>query len=101
MLNKTVQIDGHTVAVDVEQTRTGYKVKLTSHDKKLATGLGIAPHVIEAILNHVSGHRAGVAGTYNRSTYALEKLRALQQWAEHFLAIVEDRDTIVLPLKRA
>jgi len=76
-------------------------VKLTSHDKKLATGLGIAPHVIEAILNHVSGHRAGVAGTYNRSTYALEKLRALQQWAEHFLAIVEDRDTIVLPLKRA
>ena len=38
-----------------------------------ATGmadLGIQPHVIEAVLNHVSGHKAGVAGIYNRSTYA-------------------------------
>ena len=24
--------------------------------------LGIAPHIVEAVLNHVSGHRAGVAG---------------------------------------
>src|SRR5262249_44151720 len=32
-------------------------------------GLGVLPHVIEAILNHVSGHKAGVAGIYNRSTY--------------------------------
>ena len=24
--------------------------------------LGVQPHVIEAILNHVSGHKAGVAG---------------------------------------
>ena len=30
--------------------------------------LGVAPRVIEAILNHVSGDKAGVAGIYNRST---------------------------------
>ena len=30
-------------------------------------------HVIEAILNHVSGHKAGRAQVYNRSTYEKEK----------------------------
>ena len=35
--------------------------------------LGVAPHVVEAVVNHVSGHKAGVAGVYNRSTYATEK----------------------------
>jgi integrase len=45
------------------------------HDirRSVATGLaelGVLPHVIEAVLNHVSGHRAGVAGIYNRATYA-------------------------------
>ena len=36
----------------------------------VATGLadaGVAPHIVEQILNHQSGHRAGVAGTYNKS----------------------------------
>jgi integrase len=32
--------------------------------------LGVQPHVIEAVLNHVSGHQAGVAGIYNRVLYA-------------------------------
>ena len=36
--------------------------KLTARDKEFARGLGILPHVVEAILNHVSGHKAGVAG---------------------------------------
>lgn len=45
--------------------------------------LGVLPHVVEAILNHVSGHRAGVAGIYNRATYAAEKRAALDLWAMH------------------
>ena len=44
---------------------------------------GVLPHVIEAVLNHVSGHRAGVAGVYNRAIYSEEKRQALQRWAEH------------------
>ena len=32
--------------------------------------IGVQPHVIEAVLNHVSGHKGGVAGIYNRSIYA-------------------------------
>jgi integrase len=75
--------------------------KLTGRDKKLASGLGTAPHVVEAILNHISGHKAGVAGVYNKSSYALEKRQALEQWAEYLLAIVGNRAAKVLPLKRA
>jgi len=35
----------------------------------MADKLGVLPHIIEAVLNHVSGHRAGVAGVYNRAKY--------------------------------
>jgi integrase len=61
--------------------------------------LGIPPHIIEAILNHVSGHKAGVAGIYNRSTYAAEKESALGRWAELLQAIVGHGERIVA-LKR-
>jgi integrase len=43
--------------------------------------IGIQPHIIEAVLNHISGHRAGVAGIYNRATYDAEKKTALDRWA--------------------
>jgi Phage integrase family len=75
--------------------------KLSGRDKELASGLGIAPHVVEAVANRISGFKSGVAGVYNRSTYALEKRRALEQWAEHLLAIVEERPPVVVPMKRA
>jgi hypothetical protein len=52
------------------------------------------------VLNHVSGFRAGVAGTYNRSTYAREKKTALDLWANRLMAIVEDRVSNVTPLRR-
>ena len=49
--------------------------------------LGVLPHVVEAILNHISGHKAGVAGIYNRAIYAPEKRAALQKWADHIAAL--------------
>jgi integrase len=45
--------------------------------------LGILPHIVEAILNHVSGHRAGVAGVYQRAKYEQPMRAALQRWADH------------------
>ena len=44
---------------------------------------GVLPHVIEAVLNHVSGHKSGVAGIYNRSTYEKEKREALDTLASY------------------
>jgi integrase len=65
----------------------------TLHDlrRSAATGManiGIEPHIVEAVLNHVSGHRAGVAGIYNRSSYDKEKRAALAQWAGHIMGLV-------------
>jgi hypothetical protein len=39
-------------------------------------------------LNHVSGAKAGVAGTYNRAAYAPEKRAALERWAERIERLV-------------
>jgi integrase len=50
--------------------------------------LGTAPHIIEAVVNHLSGHRAGVAGVYNRANYAAERREALERWGAHVLKIV-------------
>jgi integrase len=55
----------------------------------MADRLGVLPHIIEAILNHVSGHRAGVAGVYNRATYAEATREALERWANHVEAITQ------------
>ena len=45
--------------------------------------LGVQPHHIEAILNHYSGHRAALAGVYQRAKYEPEMRAALQKWADY------------------
>jgi integrase len=59
-------------------------------------GIGIAPHIVEACLNHVSGSKASVAGTYNRETYEREKRDAWERWAVHVQALLSD-NVIQLP----
>ena len=62
--------------------------------------IGIPPWIVEAVLNHVSGYKSGVSGTYNRASFESEKALALTRWAEHVAAIVEDRDSNVTPLQQ-
>jgi integrase len=63
-------------------------------------GLGIAPHIVEAVLNHISGGaKAGVAGTYNKAKYLSEKRVALQRWANHIEGVVAGRKANVTPLR--
>ena len=50
--------------------------------------LGVAPHVIERILNHTSGTLGGVAGIYNRFSYLQDMRSALELWATHVGNIV-------------
>ena len=61
--------------------------------------LGIAPHLIELIVNHVSGARAGVAGTYNRSELMGERCAALGRWAQHVHGLVTERAANVAPIR--
>lgn len=77
----------------------------TAHDLRRTAAtrmadLGVQPHIIEAVLNHASGHKAGVAGIYNRSTYEPEKRQALNLWADRLIAVVEGRSSKVSVLKR-
>ena len=58
--------------------------------------LGTLPHVVEAILNHLSGHKAGVAGVYNRAAYAKEKREALETWAKHAIVRAGEPQTDIV-----
>jgi integrase len=82
---------------DLIAERTGARLPhWTPHDLRRTCAtrmaeIGVAPHIVEAVLNHVSGHKAGVAGIYNRATYAGEKRTALERWAAHVMALAEGR----------
>ena len=58
----------------------------TLHEK-----LDVAPHIVEAILGHVSGHKRGVAGTYNRSLYLDQRRAALEKYAGYIKGLTRTR----------
>ncbi|MBU2034040.1 MAG: site-specific integrase [Alphaproteobacteria bacterium] len=65
------------------------------HDlrRTLATNfqrLGVRFEVTEAVLNHVSGSRAGVAGVYQRHDWKEEKRHALDDWNKHLDCVLHD-----------
>src|SRR5262249_25082046 len=72
------------------------------HDirRTVATGMadiGVLPHIIEAVLNHYSGHKAGVAGVYNKSAYEREVRAALAMWEDRIRGLVEGGERKILP----
>lgn len=77
------------------------------HDlrRTLATGLqriGVRFEVTEAVLNHVSGAKSGVAGIYQQHDWKVEKRSALDAWAQHIATITNhtgDKDVVLSPLK--
>jgi integrase len=94
-------------AAIADRTLDGKILSWRVHDlrRTCATGMaeiGIAPHIVEAALNHVSGAKAGVAGTYNRAAYAPEKKAALGRWAAHIEHLLSGKPAkVVVPLHRA
>jgi integrase len=76
------------------------RASLTSwsvHDlrRTVATGLqrlGVRLEVTEAVLNHISGSRGGIAGVYQRHDWASEKRAALDAWATHVLSVAASKD---------
>lgn len=79
-------------ALDKRLVEAGTPVaEWTLHDLRrtaatmMADKLGVFPHVIEAVQNHVSGSKAGVAGIYNRAQYMAEKRSALEAWEKFLL----------------
>jgi integrase len=73
------------------------RAKLSSpwvvHDIRRTVATGLAklaqPHIVECVLGHVGGFRAGVASVYNLHTYEAEKRHALQRWGKHVKTLID------------
>jgi integrase len=51
-------------------------------------GLGFPPHVVERVLNHVSGAQGGLVGVYQRHEYRAERKAALTAWGSYVEAVL-------------
>ena len=86
-----------------EQMDQAVKLKTpwTLHDLRRTgrTGvgiLGVAPHVGEALLNHLP---AKLVRTYDTNAYFKEKREALDLWAAHLVGMVEGEANNVVPMR--
>lgn len=76
------------------------------HDlrRTAATGmarLNVPPHVVDKILNHVSGTIRGVAAVYNRHAYVEERKAALEAWGRYVESVVRPAVSNVVKLTTA
>jgi hypothetical protein len=88
--------------------RLGYQVRpFRLHDVRRTfctrlAELGAMPHIIEAAVNHQSGHKAGIAGIYNHSRYGTQLRTMMDMWDPHIRSLIEGRDERnVVPIRSA
>jgi integrase len=70
----------------------------TLHDlrRTFATNLakmGVAPHIVERLINHVTGTISGVAAIYNRHAYMDEMRAAIVAWEKRLTTILADKSS--------
>jgi integrase len=104
-LDKAV-VDARAAAAAKAGTSPAPLVPWSVHDlrRTVATGLqrlGVRLEVTEAVLNHISGSRGGIAGVYQRHDWASEKKAAIDAWATHVISVVESRISASNLLKMA
>jgi integrase len=90
-------LDKAITATAAARTSAAPPAPWSIHDlrRTVATGLqrlGVRLEVTEAVLNHISGSRGGIAGVYQRHDWAAEKRAALDAWAAQVLAMAEQRN---------
>jgi integrase len=61
-------------------------------------GMGVAPHIVEKMINHTLG---GVMGIYNRADYVAERKEALEAWSAWLRGMTDKRSADVVPLRSA
>ncbi len=70
------------------QLRDLRRTMITTMNEKF----GAEPHVVEAVVNHVSGPaKKGVAGVYNKALYLPQRRVALNKWADYLSSLETDR----------
>jgi integrase len=94
--------------LDAKRDELGHEANAIPHwilhdlRRSAATGmarLNIAPHVVDKVLNHVSGTIRGVAAVYNRFEYIDERRGALEAWGRYVTALVTPAPANVLALR--
>jgi integrase len=76
----------------------------TLHDLRQTAASGMArmnipPHVVDKVLNHVSGTIRGVAAVYNRFAYLNERRSALEAWGAYITRLVSPAPGNVVTLR--
>jgi integrase len=74
------------------------------HDLRRTAATGMArlnfpPHVVDKVLNHVSGTIRGVAAVYNRFEYLEERRAALEAWGRHVGRLISPAPANVVVLR--
>ncbi len=85
------------LAVTVDDGAALAQWRLHDLRRTMATGLqklGVRFEVTEALLNHLGGARAGIAGVYQRHDWREEKLHALTAWNEHVISLVQEPEKL-------
>jgi hypothetical protein len=59
--------------------------------------MGVAPHVVERLLNH---RPKGVAGTYDRADRDTERRQALEAWSTWLKGLVKKQPADVVSLRQ-
>jgi integrase len=92
-----------TPALDekLDEPWTVHDLRRTVATRLAESPVSVQPHIVEAVLNHISGHKDGVAGVYNRATYLPEKKDALDRWAHRLGTIIAQKTGAnVTPLRK-
>jgi integrase len=76
---------------------TPHDLRRTFSSRLNGQPLGVAPHIVEKLLNHSLG---GIAGIYNQAPYDAERREALEKWSAWLTALVETRPADVVPMRR-
>lgn len=51
-------------------------------------GLGFSPHIVERVLNHMSGAQGGIVGVYQRFEFVSERRQAINSWSEYISRLI-------------
>jgi len=53
--------------------------------------LGHPPHIVDRVINHLSGSQGGLTAVYQRHEYRPERKRAIREWGEYVATLVESQ----------
>ncbi len=92
------------LAADGEEIAAPLPWRLHDLRRTAATGmaaLAFPPHIVERVLNHVSGTQGGLVGVYQRHEYRAERKAAITAWGVHVDAVVkgEAPPSNVIPMR--